>query len=471
MAIDKQEIEKLKASLSPSSDVLTPDSEGYAESIKRWSSASEKPAGLVVLPATAEDVSKAILFSKANKHEIAVMGGGHGTSGACSTDGGVSINLSKMRHVSVDPKAKTITAEGGCLWVDVDNAAEKHGLAAVGGTVNHTGIGGLTLGGGYGYLTAAHGMVVDNLLSVQFVLADGSIVTASATENPDLFWASKGAGIGFGVATSFVYQAHEQKAPVWGGMLVFQKTQLHEVLAFGSELLTHTEGKVFMITAFGSPPPALQPAIMAVVFYNGTEAEGRAYFEPILKLGPLVDMTTVLPFPKMNEMLNGPMFHGARRTMKGSAFLGPLNIKFAEEIFDDYEAFITQVPDAVMTVVAWEFMPYNKILEVPQTATAFANRGAYGNLLFGPGWTDPENDGACREWTRVMSKKARAELEKAKAKGTDAETQQSVGEYGNYDSLGEGGKVVFGVNFPRLVELKKRYDPENVFSKGPSLVA
>jgi hypothetical protein len=174
---------------------------------------------------------------------------------------------------------------------------------------------------------------------------------------------------------------------------------------------------------------------MTVVFYNGTEEEGRAYYEPILKLGPLADMTTVVPFPKMNEMLNGPMFHGARRTMKGSAFLGPLDTKFAEGIFGDYEAFVAQVPDAVMTVVAWEFMPYKKILEVPQTATAFANRGAYGNLLFGPGWTDPKNDSACREWTRVMSKKARAELEKAKARGTDAETEKSVGEYGNYDCM------------------------------------
>lgn len=390
---------------------------------------------MVVLPTTAEDVSKAVLFSKANKLEIAVMGGGHGTSGACSTDGGVSINLSKMRHVSVDPETKTITAEGGCLWADVDSAAEKHGLAAVGGTVNHTGIGGLTLGGGYGYLTSAHGMVVDNLLSVQFVLADGSIVIASESENPDLFWASKGAGIGFGVATSFVYQAYEQKDPIWGGMLVFPKTQMHEVLEFGNKILTDTSGKVFMLVAFSAPPPALQPAVLAVVFYNGTEEQGRAFYDPILKLGPLADMTTVVPFAKMNEMLNGPMFHGARRTMKGSAFLGPLDTKFAEEIFGDYETFIAEVPDAIMTVVAWEFMPYNKILEVPQTATAFANRGAYGNLLFGPGWTDAKNDSACREWTRVMSKKARAKLEKVKAKGTDATTQQSVGEYGNYDGM------------------------------------
>jgi hypothetical protein len=338
-----------------------------------------------------------------------------------------------MRHVSVDPEAKTITAQGGCLWADVDSAAEKYGLAAVGGTVNHTGIGGLTLGGGYGYLTAAHGMVVDNLLSVEFVLADGSIVAASDSENPDLFWASKGAGIGFGIATSFVYRAHEQKDLVWGGMLVFPKTQLHEVLAFGNKVITDTSGKLMMVVAFAAPPPALQPAVLAVVFYNGTQEQAKEYYEPLFKLGPLADMTSAVPFAKMNEMLNGPMAHGVRRSMKGSAFLAPLDTKFAEGIFNDWEAFITKVPDANMSIVAWEFVPFNKILEVPQTATAFANRGAYGNLLFGPGWTNAENDSACREWTRVMFKKAKAELEMAKARGTDATTKESVGQYGNYD--------------------------------------
>jgi hypothetical protein len=146
-------------------------------------------------------------------------------------------------------------------------------------------------------------------------------------------------------------------------------------------------------------------------------------------------MTAVVPFAQMNEMLNSPMFHKARRTMKGSAFLGPLDTKFAEGVLANYKAFIAQVPDAIITIMAWEFMSYNKVLEVPQTATAFANRGAYGNLLFGPEWTDPKNHSACRERTRAMSKKARAELEKAKAKGTDAETQQAVGEHGNSDCI------------------------------------
>jgi hypothetical protein len=189
------------------------------------------------------------------------------------------------------------------------------------------------------------------------------------------------------------------------------------------------------MVGFAAPPPALQHVVLAVIFYNGTEEQAKAYYEPLLKLGPLADITSTVPYAKMNEFLNPSMVHGARRTMKGSVFLPPLDTKFVEEIWDEWEAFITNIPDANMTAVLWEFVPFNKILEVPQTATAFANRGAFGNLLFAPGWTNAENDNVCREWARIMSKKARAEMEMTKTKGTDAITKESVGEYVNYDCM------------------------------------
>lgn len=164
-----------------------------------------------------------------------------------------------MRGVTVDEKAKTVTAEGGALWSDVDNEAAKYGLAAVGGTVNHTGVGGLTLGGGYGYLTAAHGLVIDNLLEVEAVLADGNIVKISEDENPDLFWAAKGAGSGFGVFTKFTYRAHEQKDPVWSGMLVFPREKLDQLMQFSNKVIVDQGGKALLLLGFGAPPPAHQP--------------------------------------------------------------------------------------------------------------------------------------------------------------------------------------------------------------------
>ncbi|PBP20327.1 putative FAD linked oxidase domain protein [Diplocarpon rosae] len=466
--VDVTAVHNFRATLSASADIVTRESEKYEASLKRWSAAAEKPAGIIVYPTSAEDVAKAIQFSIAQGLELAVVGGGHGTSGASSTDGGLVIDLSEMRAVTVNEKSKTITAQGGALWADVDNEAATYGLSAVGGTVNHTGVGGLSLGGGYGYLTPAHGLVIDNLLEVEAVLADGSIVTASEKEEPDLFWAAKGAGIGFGVFTKFTYQAHEQ-GPVWGGMLLFPTEKLDALIRFANELIVNESGKSLMFIGFAAPPPAHQPVLLTIVFYNGTEEEAKKFYAPVLSLEPFVNNTAVIPYPKVNELLNGPMCHGIRRTMKGSAFLAPLDTEFAESVFDDYVEFITKIPDAGFSAVLWEFVPFHKILEVSQTATSFANRGAYGNLAFGPGWTDPENDAPCREWTRAMSTKTRAELERRIAGGTDAVTKDSVGEYGNYDSLGATGKEVFGVNFPRLAELKKKYDPENVFAKGPSL--
>lgn len=269
--------------------------------------------GIIVYPTSPEDVSAAVLFSKTHNLEVAVRGGGHATSGSSSTDGGLCIDLSNMRSVTVDAAAKTITAQGGALWSDVDSEAEKYGLAAVGGTVNHTGIGGLTLGGGYGYLTGKVGLVIDNLLEVELVLADGSIIAASETENKDLFWAIRGAGSSFGVATKFVYQAHEQKGLVWGGMLIFPKAQLEQVIVFANTILEEGNGDKTMLIGFGAPPPAFLPVIMVVVFYNGVEEEAKKFYEPLLNLGPLADMTKPMKYSGVNAMLNDAMVHGFRR--------------------------------------------------------------------------------------------------------------------------------------------------------------
>jgi hypothetical protein len=359
-----------------------------------------------------------------------------------------------MRSVSVDAGAKTVTAAGGALWSDVDAAAEKYGLAGVGGTVNHTGIGGLTLGGGYGYLTGQVGLVVYNLLSVEFVLADGTIVTTSATENEDLFWAVRGAGVSFGVATQFVYQAHDQKNPVWAGMLVFPKTQLAEVVTFANTVIQSPTGEATMMMRFGAPPPAFQPSVMVVLFYNGEEEAAKKFFEPLLSLNLLSNMTSTMPYSACNPILNAGIGAGFRRkyacprihylmrkirksfsSMKGAGFLAPLDTTIAASIFHDFEDFIQRLPDVGMTAVLFEFVPYRNLLKDSQTATAFANRGAYGNMMFGPGWNDPKNDDECRKWTRIMTKKARAELERRRAREvTDANTRYGVGEYANYDS-------------------------------------
>lgn len=462
-------IEQLKASLSDSSLVVTPESDKYEESLKRWSVAAEKPASIVVFPTSPEDVAKAVLFSTENKLELAVAGGRHSTSGASSTDGGLCIDLSKMRGVTVDAENKAVTAQGGALWSDVDSELAKYELATVGGTVNHTGIGGLTLGGGYGYLSGRYGMTVDNLLAVEYVLADGTISTASESQNPDLFWAARGAGVNFGVVTSFTYQAHEQKNPVWGGLLIFPKEKLTQVINAANHFIKTGDGRNMMLVAFASPPPTEKPAIVTVLFFDGAEDEAKAFYEPLLSLEPLANKTSSMPYSSANAMLNPMAHYGFRRSMKGSAFIVPIDPEFAATLFKDYEDFLQKVPDATHSSIMLEYVSFEKIISVSQTATSFANRGAYGNLVFCPVWADPKNDTECREWTRVLYAKTRAALVQRKTKGTDKVTQDGVGEYVNYDGF-VPGDIAYGLNTARLIKLKQKYDPGNVFCKGPKLI-
>ena len=193
-----------------------------------------------------------------------------------------------MRNVSVDPIAKTCTAQGGCLWEDVDKAAGEHGLATVGGTVNHTGIGGLTLGGGYGWHSGVHGLVIDNLLEVQIVLADGKVVKTAETENTDLWWGVRGAGSSFGVATEFTYRLHEQKDSVWAGMLAFSPDKIDEVITFANHLAKISKGESGMITGFAAPPPMRAPVVLAAVFYNGPEDKALGFYGPLLDHNPVL---------------------------------------------------------------------------------------------------------------------------------------------------------------------------------------
>jgi hypothetical protein len=229
-----------------------------------------------------------------------------------------------MRGTTVNLDKKTISCQGGYLWSDVDYAAAEHGIATLGGTVNHTGIGGLTLGGGYGYLTATHGMVVDNLVSVRIVLANGSIVKASETQNPDLFWAIRGAGHNFGVVVEFEYKLHPQ-GDVWCGILAFATDKLRPILEF--------------LNAHGSAPQPNSPAFMLVtaqmlavmVFHNGTEEAGKEIFKPLLDIGPVLNTTSYCPYKESNPKHNGGSPHGPCRRSRGGVFMPPLRPEFVEE--------------------------------------------------------------------------------------------------------------------------------------------
>ena len=390
--------------------------------------------GAVVCPSSAEDISATILFARAHSLDLAVCGGGHSTGGASSTDGGVVIDLSNMRRVTVDPKSKTIKAQGGCLWEEVDAAGGRYGLATVGGTVNHTGVGGLTLGGGYGWLSGKYGLVIDNLLAVQLVLANGRIVTASASENPDLFWAARGAGASFGVAVEFTFQAFDQKNPIWAGILGFPAEKIDTVVSFANQVAERSHGECGMIVGITAPPPKHVSAIFTSVFYNGSEENGKAFFRPLLDAGPVLDTTSVIPYSSLNAILNPRLSHGNRKTTKGATFATPLSPKFVHRIVDEHSDLIRQLPEAAGTVVLMEFFATSKICEVPLSAMSFANRGEHQNVVIIPRWLDSKHDNLCREWARRLAALYTEEMERMKREDGIVMKVEGVGEYGNYDS-------------------------------------
>ncbi|KAL9585041.1 MAG: hypothetical protein Q9212_001756 [Teloschistes hypoglaucus] len=461
----------LRSSLK-GSELLAPGSDQYESQLRRWSDMSIKRAGAILLPTSNADISSTLLFAQSHSLDFAVCGGGHATSGASSSDGGIVIDLSSMRSVTVDHASKTLTAQGGCVWADVDAAAEEHGLATVGGTVNHTGIGGLTLGGGYGWLSGEYGLTVDNLLSVEIVLADGRVVTSSPTENDDLFWAVRGAGQSFGVVTSFTYCCYEQKNPVFAGSLGFPPPAIPAVLDFANKSLESGKGQAGCILVFAvAPPPISQPMMLAVVFYNGPEDEARAFYKPLFDLEPLMDTTAMIPYSSLNSIFNAASGYGGRKSTKGSTFDLPMRTEFALSIFNRFSDFVTDLPDASGSIILFEFFHMGKICETSNRAMAFANRDFYENVMALPKWYDEGNDQRCRQWARDMVAVFEEEMVKARTEGRTAKKMEGVGAYVNYDGeapsgSGERGRSIFGANYERLIELKRKWDPKNVFSKS-----
>ncbi|KAL6234556.1 hypothetical protein BDW75DRAFT_160953 [Aspergillus navahoensis] len=449
--------------------ILTPDSDGYETSILRWNDAVPNAAALVVYPESANDIATVVCSCVRHKVPFAVAGGKHTTSTGSSCDGGLVIDLARINHVAVDPESRIVTVGGGCRWKDVDDALSGHGLALVEGIVNDTGVGGIALGGGYGWLAPRHGLILDNLIAVTIVLADGSITAASKEENPDLFWAVRGAGQCFGVVVELVFRAHEHQDPVWAGLLGFTLDHLEAVFNFANVLIESTNGDSAMVVQLSRYPFSGQGCdvgIMAIVFHYGDTKSAEAVFQPLLDLGPIVNTTMAQSYASVNNMLTAEAKRGGRNVSKGAAYTTPLRPAFVREvIIPEMERLHLEVPGSDRSMIEFEFYKPDKWCEVPVTATAHGHRGHVQNVMIGLYWSDEQDDVRMEKWSRQI---ASLVAEERSSHGRPAEGP--VTEYGNYDHLAAHARDVFGVNYARLVQLKKRYDPGNVFNKWYSLV-
>ncbi|KAI5916969.1 hypothetical protein F4810DRAFT_120928 [Camillea tinctor] len=438
-------------------EVLLPNSPSYEESLRRWSATCVKRACVIVKPTSAQEVSAAIRFATSANLRVAVLCGGHSTGGGSSSEGGLVIDLSLLRGVTVDQAARTARIAGGCLTQHVDEAAARCGLAAVAATHADVGYAGFALGGGYGYLSPLRGLGCDSLVEAEVVLADGSIVCASEGENADLFWALRGAGPQFGVCTGFTARLYEQ-GDAWVGSLVLGLDKLADVVAFARHVHENHDGRQYLRFGCAMAP---EPVIECVVFFNGGREDAEAYFKPLLDAGPSVNTAKVRSWSEVNGAVASPSAAAAARKIQGSAnFVMPLDVKNVQAAFDTFFAFVREKKLQQGSAVMWEVVPYDKIREVDSAATAFSARREMYQISTLFQWDDQTLDKEVREFNASLVKTL-------KSTGIGSGVQG----YNNYDGLELTLEEAYGENLERLREVKRKYDPNNVFSKWHPILA
>ncbi len=413
----------------------------------------DRHPALIVRCRDAGDVAATVAFARETGLPLAVRGGGHNVAGLGSVDGGIVADLSEMNEVMIDPAAKTARAGGGALWGDVDHAAAAFGLATPGGVLSTTGVAGLTLGGGFGHLTRRWGLCADNLLSAQVVTADGSIVTASASSNPDLYWAIRGGGGNFGVATELTLQLHEMNPTVYGGPIFFPMDYAEQVLRFYREFIAKAPREMGAFFGFHIAPPApfvpealhYHKACAIVVCYSGPAEQAEATVKPIREAAPVaLDLCGPIPYPALNSMFDPLLPHGLQHYWKAD---------FETELTD--EAIAIHVREGAkignFTSLMHLYPLDGAVQDVANNATAFAHRDVkFVHIIAGID-SDPANMPAHTAWVRDYW----AALHPYSAGGAYVNFLMDEGQ----DRI----KATYRDNYARLVDTKRTWDPANFF--------
>ncbi|MGH2649709.1 MAG: FAD-binding oxidoreductase [Actinomycetota bacterium] len=443
-SLDEQRLRALEGTFS--GDLLRPDATGYDEARRIYNGLIDKRPALIARPRGTADVASAIAFARESDLEISIRGGGHGVAGRAVADGALMIDLSSMKQVSVDPDARTARAGGGVTWGEFNDAAAEHALATTGGVVSTTGIAGLTLGGGLGWLMGKHGLAADNLVSVELVTAEGDVRTASAEQDPDLFWALRGAGANFGVATTLGYRLH-RLAQVTGGLAAYSFDAARDVLAFYRDFTAELPDELTVYSGLiHAPDGSGMPLAAIVVCHAGQGSQAEIDLKPLLDFGsPAMVQIGPMPYPAINSMLNDGYPAGSLNYWK-SSFLRELSDEAIQTIIDVFPSC-----PSPMTGLLFEHF-HGAVTRVGVADTAVQHREPGYNLVMTSVWTDPLQNDANLRWT----KQTYAALE----------PYFSDRRYLNYlseDDLGQAARAAYGPNYDRLAQLKTRYDPENVF--------
>ena len=427
--------------------LIAPSDESYEEARRVWNGNIDRRPGLIVRPIGAADVMQAVNFAREHHLLVAVRGGAHSFAGTSVCQGGLVIDLSLMKGMRVDPMRHTVRAEGGVKWGEFDRETQAFGLATTGGTDPDTGIAGLTLGGGFGWLGYKYGMACDNLLAVDLVTADGQMRMVSETEHPDLFWGLRGGGGNFGVVTSFEYRLHPV-GPVLAGLVLHPFAKAKEVLQFYRDFSSATHEELTTYAGLLTAPDGAK--IVAIgVCYVGPLAEGERLIAPVRHFGP-----------PLEDQIR-PMAYTALQRLMDTAY--PRGNQYYQK-----DHYMLEISDVAIDIIVEHFASVSSPLSIPffqqsggamqRGDTAYAHRAALYNLVLTAQWLDPGESEHHMGWIRDLWQALRP--------------YATGGIYVNHLGHEDGADQIlaaYGANYQRLAQLKKQYDPTNLFRHNQNI--
>lgn len=424
--------------------VLTAADAGYDAARRIWNAMIDKRPALIVRCAGVADAIEAVRFAASHEALVSVRGGGHNVAGTAVCDGGFMIDLSPMKGIQVDPAARTAWAQPGLLWQEFDHETQAFGLATTGGVVGETGIAGLTLGGGVGWLVRKYGLTCDNLLAADIVTADGQLRRATPEENGELFWALRGGGGNFGVVTAFHYRLHAVST-VFAGLVIHPRSAARDVIRFHRDFIASAPEELTSYVGLITAPDG-QPVIALASCHCGDLGEGERVLRPLREFGsPLIDDMKPMPYAGIQDVF-GPAFPWGHRNYWKSSFLRALPDAAVDAVVE--QANQARSP---LSAVVLEYYG-GAAGRVAADATAFLHREAIYHLLILGQWSDPAEDPTHVGWVRGSWEAVRP--------------WSSGAAYLNALGNDEGTQAVrdaYGANYPRLAALKAKFDPMNLF--------
>jgi FAD/FMN-containing dehydrogenase len=452
-----QSIETLKGRVK--GKVILPGDPGYDDARRIWNAMIDRRPAVMVQCAEAADVPKAVSFARDHELEISIRGAGHNIAGNAVCDNGMMIDFSGMRAVRVDVESRRAQVEPGATLSDVDRATQRHGLATPLGINSTTGIAGLTLGGGFGWLTRKYGMTIDNLVSVDLVTADGSPMRGSDRENTDLYWAVRGGGGNFGVVTRFEFSLHPVGPEILAGLLVFPFAQARQVFAKYREFVKSApEDMNVWVVLRKAPPLPFLPAgvhgreiVVLAVFYAGNDPGGQKLIEPLRRFGDaLGEHIGAQPYTQWQQAFDPLLTPGARNYWKSHNFTD-----ISDGTIDAILQFAGRLPTAQCEIFLG--LIAGAANRIPADATAYGHRGTKFVLNVHGRWDHPADDARCIAWARDFFKASAP--------------YASAGAYVNFMTEEETDRIAaaYGSSYARLVQVKRKYDPDNIFHMNQNI--